>query len=137
MCLTGRAPISIQYEPGDAIALHSTAIGKCILASFSDEEVLEIIGSGPLPAVTDKTITDQLRLFEDVLKSRERGFAIVQDENIEGIVSVGALIRQTATVSLTAISLSFPPYFSKAIDLDEAAAVITAAAKRISRVVAP
>lgn len=134
MCLTGDAPVSVRCEPGDVIPLHSTAIGKCILASFSDEEVLGIIGTAPLPAITARTITDPMRLLEELRLTRERGFAVVQDENIEGIISVGALIKLPASNPLTAISLSFSPYFSKDIDIDEAAAVITAAARRISRV---
>lgn len=137
MCLTGRAPVSVQCEPGDVISLHTTAIGKCILASFPDEDILEILGPGPLPAITSKTITDPSRLLEEIQVTRERGFAVVQDENIEGIVSVGALIRQSSATPPTAISLSFSPYFSKDIDIDEAAAVITAAARRISRATAP
>lgn len=136
MCLTGVAPISVRSEPGDVISLHSTAIGKCILAAFSDDEVREMLGPGPLPAITSKTITDVSSLLPEIQVTRERGFAVVQDENIEGIISVGALIKQSSATP-TAISLSFSPYFSKDIDVEEAAAVITAAARRISRTTDP
>lgn len=134
MCLTGDAPVSVRAEAGDVISLHSTAIGKCILSSLSDEIIEKILGPGPLRAITEKTITDPKILLEDIQITRENGFAVVQNENIDGIVSVGALVQQPTGGSPTAISLSFSPYFSKDIDIDEAAAVIKAAAKRISRV---
>ncbi len=134
MCLTGDAPVSVRCEPGDVIPLHSTAAGKCILAAFPDDEILKILGPAPLPSITSKTITDPNVLLENINLTRQRGFAVVQDENIEGITSVGALIRPPSLAPRTAISLSFSPYFSKDIDIDEAAAIITAAARRISRV---
>ncbi|MDG4890107.1 IclR family transcriptional regulator C-terminal domain-containing protein, partial [Mesorhizobium sp. WSM4887] len=112
------------------IPLHSTAIGKCLLSSLPESEALEILGTGPLPAITKKTITDPSVLLRDLQLTRERGYAIVQDENIEGMTSVGALIKQSEHAPLTAISLSFSPYFSKDIDVEEAAAIITAAAPR-------
>lgn len=137
MCLTGSAPVSVRCEPGDVIPLHCTAIGKCILSALSNEEIREILGPAPLPAITSKTITDPSVLLHEIELTRERGFSVVNDENIEGIISVGALLNQPSAVSPTAISLSFSPYFSKDIDINEAAAVITAAAARISRAAAP
>lgn len=131
--LTGLAPITVPVQAGDLVPLHSTAIGKCLLASLPEPEVLQILGPGPLPAITKKTITDPVELLRDLQVTRERGFAIIQDENIEGMTSVGALIRQDSSAPLSAISLSFSPFFSKDIDVDEAAAIITAAARRISR----
>ncbi|UPJ63686.1 IclR family transcriptional regulator [Bradyrhizobium sp. 191] len=134
MCLAGDAPVSVRAEAGDVLSLHSTAIGRCILSSFPDEKVLEILGPGPLRPITKKTITDPHLLLNEIHLTRERGFAVVQNENIEGIISVGALIEQPAAGPRTAISLSFSPYFSKDIDIEEATAVITAAARRISRI---
>ncbi|ESY87244.1 IclR family transcriptional regulator [Mesorhizobium sp. LNHC229A00] len=133
MCVTGDAPVTVRAEAGEVIPLHSTAIGKCILGSLPEEHALDLLGPGPLPAITSKTITDPKLLLEDLHKARERGFAVVQNENIDGITSVGALITQPRSGPPMAISLSFSPYFSKNIDVEEAAAVIKAAANRISR----
>jgi len=133
MCISGDAPVTVRAEAGEVIPLHSTAIGKCILSSLSDEQVLDILGPGPLPAIASKTITDPMLLLEDLHKTRERGYAVVQNENVDGIISVGALITQPRAGAPTAISLAFSPYFSKDIDGEEAAAVIKAAARRISR----
>lgn len=136
MCLAGDAPVSVRAEAGDVLSLHSTAIGRCILSSFPDEQVLEILGPGPLRPITSKTITDPHLLLNEIHLTRERGFAVVQNENIDGIISVGALIKQPTAGAgpRTAISLSFSPYFSKDIDIEEATTVITAAARRISRI---
>ncbi len=136
LCVTGEALVSVRCEPGDTIPLHSTAIGKCILASLPDAEILEILGPGPYPAITGSTLTTPNAFLAEVEATRERGYAIVENENIEGITSVGALLDLPNAPSKTAISISFSPYFSKDIDTEEAAAVIQAAARRISRSVA-
>ncbi|MEI9425677.1 hypothetical protein O7A70_31600 [Mesorhizobium sp. Cs1299R1N1] len=62
------------------------------------------------------------------------GRSVVQNENIDVIISVDAMIKQSTPDPRTAISLSFSPYFSKDIDIQEAASVITAAARRIGRI---
>lgn len=133
LCVTGDAPISVRCEPGDTIPLHSTAIGKAILASYPDEMVTGLLGDGPYPAITESTITDPAAFIEELERTRERGFAVVENENIDGIISVGALLDLPDAPSKTAISISFSPYFSKDIDTDEAAAVVQAAARRIVR----
>lgn len=131
--ITGQAPVTVSFQAGDQIPLHSTAIGKCILASISDDRVREMIGTRPLPAITPKTITDPERLMDEVSLTRHRGYAVVQDENIEGITSVGAILSASTSDQPTAISLSFSPFFSKDVDIDESVAIITAAARRINK----
>lgn len=136
MCMAGGGPISVKSEPGETMPLHSTAIGKCLLAASSDEEARLLIGPGPLQAVTTKTITDPELLMQDVALTRTRGYAVVENENIDGIISVGTGLNAPHSSVKMAISLSFSPHFTKNVDLEEAVAVITAAARRIGRATA-
>lgn len=133
LCITGDAPVSVRCDPGDAIPLHSTAIGKAILAHYTDSEVTDLLGPGPYAAITPDTITDERRFLDELTETRRRGYAVVENENIVGITSVGVLLDIPSSPSKTAISISFSPHFTKDVDTEEAAAVVQAAARRVVR----
>lgn len=131
--LPGGGPLSLRCEPGQTILLHNTAIGKAILASMSDDEVRELLGPGPLPAITPKTITDPEEVIAQLPVVRQRGYAIVEDENITGITSVGALIGDPSAETRSAISLSFSPHFSPDINIETLARTVQMGAENITR----
>lgn len=131
--LPGGGPLSLKCEPGQTIRLHNTAIGKAILASMSDDQAREILGPGPLPAVTQKTITDPEQVIAQLPDVRQRGYAIVEDENIIGITSVGALIGDPSADTRSAISVSFSPHFSPEIDIEVLANAVRSGAESITR----
>ena len=45
-------------EVGARVHLHSTAVGKALLAQLSDDEASKILELSGMPALTDHTITD-------------------------------------------------------------------------------
>lgn len=130
--LPGSGPLSVRCEPGQTILLHNTAIGKAILASMDDDEVRDLLGPGPLRAITSKTITDPEVVIAQLAEVRRNGYAIVEDENILGISSVGALIGDPSAQTRSAISVSFSPHFSPEIKVDALADAVQAAAHRIT-----
>lgn len=72
---------------------HCTASGKAILASLSDEAVARWLEAfSPLVRRTAKTITDGEALRAAIASARERGFAVDDEECIEGVVCVGTAI---------------------------------------------
>ena len=133
LCLPGGGPLSVRCEPGQTILLHNTAIGKAILASMSDDEVRELLGPGPLPAITPKTITDPEEVIAQLPDVRRRGYAMVEDENITGITSVGALIGDPSVETRSAISTSFAPHFSPEINIETVSGAVQATAQSITR----
>lgn len=130
--LPGQGPLSLRCEPGQTILLHNTAIGKAILASMSDDEVRALMGPGPLRAITAKTTTDPEQLITQLAEVRRTGYAIVEDENIIGITSVGALIGDPSAQTRSAISVSFSPHFSPDIKVDALANAVQTTARRIT-----
>lgn len=85
--------------------LHSTATGKAILMAMSDDEVDEVIESEGLVQRTTDTITDRTQLFEDIDRARERGYAINDEENTNGIRAVGVPV-ENPDGSYAAVSVS-------------------------------
>ncbi|MFQ5814738.1 MAG: IclR family transcriptional regulator C-terminal domain-containing protein, partial [Anaerolineae bacterium] len=55
-----------------------------------------------------KTITDREKLREELRKTRERGYAIDNEEFHEGTVCVAALVRDYRGRATSAISISLP-----------------------------
>jgi DNA-binding IclR family transcriptional regulator len=85
--------------------LHSTAAGKAILMAMSDDEIDAVVESEGLVERTDETVTDREQLFEDIDRARERGYAINDEENTNGIRAVGAPV-ENPDGSYAAVSVS-------------------------------
>jgi DNA-binding IclR family transcriptional regulator len=77
---------------GIRMAMHATASGKAILAQIGQEQVNTIIDRHGLTRLTDETITDRERLYEELVEIRQKGFAVSSGESIEGLYSIAAPI---------------------------------------------
>jgi DNA-binding IclR family transcriptional regulator len=111
--------------------LHSTGIGKVLLAFAPPEEALAYAG-GPLEAKTPNTIVDAEQLGAEMDATRGRGYAIDNVENEDGVRCVAAPIRDHAGEVVAALSVSAPAYRFALEDLPALAPKVLAAALEIS-----
>jgi DNA-binding IclR family transcriptional regulator len=88
--------------------LHATALGKAMLAEFSEERVQAIVDRHGLEPVTANTITDEKELFESLADVRERGYALDRGEHHEEIRSVAAPVTDRKGTVEGAVSISAP-----------------------------
>lgn len=102
-----RHPVRMYSRIGARSPMHSTAMGKAMLAFGEPELVQRVIESG-LPRRTPETITDPARFREELERTRERGYAIDDIENEDGIRCVGAPILADQTQPVGAVSVSGP-----------------------------
>jgi DNA-binding IclR family transcriptional regulator len=126
-------PIAIRVSPGSEMPLHSTSAGKVLLAALPDVEARRVLGSRKLPAITPHTMTDPATIVASLAKVRRQGFALVNEENIPGVLSVGAPIRDRSGAVVAALSVAFPKYLDAATTLATVTPLVTAAALRVSR----
>jgi IclR family acetate operon transcriptional repressor len=103
---TGR-PVRMFSRIGASIDMHSTAMGKAILA-VGDERLVEQVIDRGLHRKTPNTITDPLRLRSELDRIRARGFAIDDIENEEGIRCAAAAVVAADGSPLGALSISGP-----------------------------
>ena len=68
--------------------LHSLASGKVILAEWNDDAVREFVEENGLETITDNTITDPDVLYEELERIRERGYAVNNQEHMDGLRGV-------------------------------------------------
>jgi IclR family transcriptional regulator, acetate operon repressor len=91
---------------------YSTGTGKMLLsyAAGSERELRQILGPGALGARTPNTRTSMDELWRELVESRERGFALDDQENEVGVncvavpVFAGAADRPTGAVSVSGLS---------------------------------
>ena len=111
--------------------LHSTGIGKALLA-HADAETVRRYLEGPLVRRTPNTITDPEALAAELAATRDRGYAIDEIENEEGVRCVAAPIRDHSGEVVAAMSVSAPAYRFASDDLPDVAELVVAAAATLS-----
>lgn len=98
----------IDTRIGKRIYLHANSSGKAIMAHLPDDRVDAILDRWGLPAVTEHTITDRDRLEEELERTRERGYAINDEEHVIGWGGVAAPVFDPDGSVLGALAIGGP-----------------------------
>lgn len=130
--LEGNKTIRMYSQIGRRAPLHASAVGKVILA-FSDEQFLKEVVKQNLEGYTSKTITDRHELMNHLKMVKERGFAIDDEENEEGIRCVGAPIFDYTGKVIGAISVSGPTVTVVPEKIGEIGEYVIESAEKISQ----
>lgn len=99
--------LEVIYE-GQYEHMHSTAMGKAILAHLPPSEMEDIVELRGLPRITEHTITDPETLYDQFDDIVERGYAIDDGETIPGLRCIAAPIMAEDSTVIGAISISGP-----------------------------
>jgi DNA-binding IclR family transcriptional regulator len=102
----GEQAVNTASTVGKREYIHCISLGKAMLAHLPEERVEGIVDRHGLPAQTPNTITDRETLFEELETTRERGYAVDDEEKIEGVRCVAAPLTDDGVVG--AISISGP-----------------------------
>jgi IclR family transcriptional regulator, blcABC operon repressor len=95
----GRQPVRLTSQIGRRLPATVTATGKAALASLDDEELSRrLAGVDRLPTLTDNSLASIDALLADLAVVRRRGYAMDDEETVEGVVCYGVMIpgRQPA-----------------------------------------
>ncbi len=106
--LFGSQSLGIRSELGKRAPLHSTALGKAILAHLDPNEIHAILGDYKLTAVTPKTIVTKTDLLAELEKVRRDGYALDEEENELGGRCLAAPVINHVGKTVAAISISAP-----------------------------
>jgi DNA-binding IclR family transcriptional regulator len=100
--------ISISGRIGELTPLYCTAHGKALIADFTASELEAVFGDTPLAPYTKRTVSSISKLAKICIETRERGFALDDEEYIEGVRCVAAPIRAEDGQIIGAIGISAP-----------------------------
>jgi DNA-binding IclR family transcriptional regulator len=104
-------PLRFDQLAGSRVAIHTSAMGKCLLA-FSprapgaDVDVLS--GLPRLTRFTDHTITRRDRLADELQRTRERGWALNDEERNAGVRAVAAPVLDASGSAVAAVAVQGP-----------------------------
>lgn len=111
--IESRRSLRMQARIGSMDPLHSTALGKVLLA-FRPKSQIENILPKKLVPVTSNTIVNRAGFLAQLDVVRENGYALDQGEDEEGSCCIAAPICDDRRGAIAAISLSGPENRMKA-----------------------
>jgi len=86
-------PLRVQFSVGTHVPLYCTASGKMYLSTLSDLRLSSFLRNVSLEAVAPNTITDPDALKEEVETVRRQGFAVDNEEFLEGVIAFAMPLR--------------------------------------------
>lgn len=104
--LLGNSPISSSCNVGAINDMHTSGLGKALLASYPEEKVRRFVGSGNLKIKTVNTIKTFDALLKELESIRERGYALDRSEDVDYICCVAAPIFDKKGDAIASISIS-------------------------------
>src|SRR5215207_893196 len=102
----GTRPMRTFTEVGRRVHLHSTGVGKALVAALPDEQMIDLVNRIPLPPNTEHTIVDRDILLADLRAGRGRGFTLDDGEQDIGVRCVAVAVPGETVHA--AISVSAP-----------------------------
>lgn len=125
----GRTSVPITSRVGGRLPMHSTGVGKAMLA-YLPEQTLEAVIARGLTRITPYTITDPDVLRAELVETRERGYAVTRMEMGLNSASVGVPILDGDDEIIGGISIIVE---ASRADVAQLAPPIKAVARGISR----
>lgn len=110
MCLGNRVesrhPVRIESHVGRAVLKHRTGVGKAILSFLPEEEAEVHLADMDFEKFTPTTITDPTAFRQELRLTRERGYAVDNEEHEPEICCEGSpdLLRLRARHALARVS---------------------------------
>ncbi len=102
-----KEPVRISFAMGHRAPAHCTALGKVLLASLSDREILMLYRSKKkLEKLTPHTTSRLDKLLSEIALVRREGIACDDEEYMAGLDCIAAPIRDFSSRVVAAMSLS-------------------------------
>jgi len=118
---------------GRRMFLHSTSVGKCLLAWLPKHEVEALVKQEGLKKRTPKTITTVTKLLADLERVRQEGYALDDEENSLGARCLGAPVFDVMGNVVAALGASGTLTQVDAANMTRIAESLRETARRISR----
>lgn len=98
--------VQMASRVGMRVPLHTTAIGKCVLAALAEPELTAFLAEHPLTARTPASLTDPDALRAELARVRADGYAVDDEENEPSIRCVAAGVRDQWGSVIGGVSVS-------------------------------
>lgn len=100
--------LAMQSTLGYRNPIHSTSLGKALLAFRDDQEIEERLDRMDFPKLAPNTLTDAESLRDQLMRIRKAGYAEEIEESEAGVRCMATPVLDYLGKSVAAISISFP-----------------------------
>jgi DNA-binding IclR family transcriptional regulator len=102
--------VRMNSQIGKRVPLYCTAVGKVLVAHLDDASIRAIVKEESMIKLTEKTITNMDDFIEEINRVREKGYALDDVENEEGIRCIAVPIydkdkKITASASVSGLTI--------------------------------
>lgn len=98
--------MAITLSVGTRLPAAHTSMGRMLLAQLSDTDLDHFLASVALESYTDKTVTDVSELRNQIIKARQQGYAISDQELDSGLRSIAVPVYDAKQHLMGAINIS-------------------------------
>jgi DNA-binding IclR family transcriptional regulator len=91
--------------PGWSAPIWSGAVGRILMADFSEQEYREVLDRSELRAIARKTVVDEVELHDLVESARVQGWCATESETVDGASATAAPIVGAGGRTIAALSL--------------------------------
>jgi DNA-binding IclR family transcriptional regulator len=132
-CIESQRRLRTYSVIGIRAPLYCTSVGKAILAFRKDEEIRRIAREKGLRKITATTIDSEEKLFAELARIRDAGYAVDDMEHEDHLRCVGAPIRNAKGDVFASMSVSGPAERNTHERIRAMAPAVMQAAAEISR----
>nr|WP_328286680.1 HTH-type transcriptional regulator BhcR [Paracoccus aminophilus] len=120
------------FPPGTRSPLHSSGIGKALLAFVRPEVLRTFFHEAVLDRFTPTTLTERADLVADLTETRARGYSIDNEERSPGMRCIAAPIFDMFGEPVAGISVSGPSHRMTEARLSDIGSAVVEAARALS-----
>ncbi|OFI37043.1 IclR family transcriptional regulator [Arthrobacter sp. SW1] len=100
----------VTSDPGHLGMLHTTAVGKALVAFAADDERGQLLEELELEPLTEHSITDREAFRAEIEKIRRQGFALMDEENEVGMRAIAAPVLNGQGVAFASLATAAPVF---------------------------
>ncbi|MGI6028158.1 MAG: IclR family transcriptional regulator [Candidatus Heteroscillospira sp.] len=109
--LEGDYPLRTSSKVGSIMPIHTTALGRAILATYDDSRIAQIMSNVVFSKKTEYTIDSMEKLMEEIRKTRKFGYSVDDRECSAEMVCIGVPIFNRHGLAIA--SISFALFYSQ------------------------
>ncbi len=125
-------PVGLDARLGGVMPLYCTGVGKTLLAYQGEEFLEKLAQSAGFARLTSRTLTGLLQIRKELEQIREQGYALDQEESVEGLRCVAGPVFDHAGQIVAAFSVAGPATRLTPIRISEISQLVRETGRQIS-----
>jgi DNA-binding IclR family transcriptional regulator len=127
------APLRFFLQQGSRVPAHCSATGKLFLSQLPPRQQKHLIEAAPLERYTANTIVSPEALYQEVARTRKRGYGVDNEEFLPGLVCFAVLVPSSGDLSRLGVAMQGPSLRLPVDAVDKYLPALRKAAKALAK----